>query len=112
MKHRDVRKIDLMHQLFGKCDGHRCGECSNFVSGRYHDTILRKCEVYGLTHSEATDWAKRWEACGMFNKEHKELTIIEQKSRKIIGLVERPEGFVLNGQIGFDDLESEVEDDI
>ena len=47
----------------------------------------------------------------MFNKEHKELPIIEQKRRKIIGLVKKPEGFTLPGQIGFDDLESEVEDD-
>lgn len=62
------RKIDLMHRCFGKTDGHTCGECSNLVEGRYHDKILRKCKVYGMTHSEATDWAKRWLACGMFNK--------------------------------------------
>ena len=46
----------------------------------------------------------------MFNKEHKEIPIIEQKRRKIIGLVEKPDGFTFPGQIGFDDLESEVED--
>lgn len=63
-----IRKIDLMHRIFGKCDGHTCGECSNLAEGRYHDKILRKCKVYGMTHSEASDWAKRWLACGMFNK--------------------------------------------
>ena len=63
-----LRKIDRMHALFGRCEGHTCGECSNFVSGRYHDKILRKCSVYGLTHSEASDWAKSYTACGMFNK--------------------------------------------
>lgn len=63
-----LRKIDLMHRCFGKCPGHACRECSNLVEGRYHDKILRKCKVYGLTHSEASDWAKRWEACGQFNK--------------------------------------------
>ena len=63
-----IRKIDLMHRYFGKCPGHSCRECSNLVEGRYHDKILRKCKVYGMTHSEASDWAKRWEACGMFNK--------------------------------------------
>lgn len=63
-----LRKIDLMHRQFGKCDGHTCGECSNLVEGRYHDKIMRKCKVYGMTHSEASDWARRWLACGLFNK--------------------------------------------
>lgn len=63
-----IRKQQLMYKEFGMCDGHLCGECSNLVEGRYHDKILRKCKVYGLTHSEASDWAKRWLACGMFNK--------------------------------------------
>lgn len=63
-----LRKIDLMHRLFGKCEGHACRECSNLVDGRYHYKILRKCKVYGMTHSEASDWTQRWEACGMFNK--------------------------------------------
>lgn len=38
------------------------------AKGRYHDRILTKCKVYGLTHSEASDWAGRWMACGMFNR--------------------------------------------
>lgn len=63
-----LRKIDLMHRQFGKCEGHTCGECNNLREGRYHDKILRKCKVYGMTHSEASDWAKRWLACGLFNK--------------------------------------------
>ena len=71
-----LRKIDLMHRQFGKCDGHTCGECSNLVEGRYHDKILRKCKVYGMTHSEASDWAKRWLACGLFNKHWADKPII------------------------------------
>ena len=63
-----LRKIALMHRLFGVCDGHACRECSNLVKVRYHDRILTKCKVYGLTHREASDWAGRWQACGMFNK--------------------------------------------
>ena len=63
-----LRKIDLMHRQFGKCEGHTCGECSNLVEGKYHTRVLRKCKVYGLSHSEASDWAKRWLACGLFNK--------------------------------------------
>lgn len=39
-----LRKIELMQRLFGKC------------------------KAYGNTGSEASDWAKRWLACGLFNK--------------------------------------------
>ena len=71
------KKIDLMHKQFGTCQGHACKECSNFVRGRYHDMMLRKCQVYGLTHSEASDWAGKWAACGMFNQEYSGRPIIE-----------------------------------
>ena len=64
-----IRKIDLMHRQFGKCDGHTCRECSNLVEGKYRTRVLRKCKVYGFSHSEASDWAKRWLACGLFNKQ-------------------------------------------
>lgn len=63
-----LRKIELMHRQFGKCEGHACRECSNFVKGKYHNRTLCKCQVYGMTRSEATDWAGRWQACGAFNR--------------------------------------------
>ena len=63
-----MKKIDLMHAMFGTTDG-ICAECEHFVKGLYHDSILRKCEVYGLTHSEATDWRQRYRACGLKNKD-------------------------------------------
>ncbi len=64
------RKIDLMHNLYSKDPAHTCGDCCNYWSaraGEYCNRPLRKCERYGLTHSEASDWAKSWTACGMFN---------------------------------------------
>ena len=73
---RNPRKIELMHQLFGRREGHTCGECSNFISGRYCSKILRKCKVYGLTHSQASDWAKRWTACGLYDKEYNRPPVI------------------------------------
>ena len=72
-----LRKLALMHQKFGRCEGHICGECSNLISGCYRGRTLRKCEVYGLTHSEASDWAKRWVACGMLNRIYAGRPIIE-----------------------------------
>ena len=91
-----IRKIDLMHRLFGKADG-KCGDCCHLVSGIYCTKHLRKCEVYGMTHSEASDWSMRWNACGLFNK--------ETKAERIIDLVRRENGeakpidLTLDGQI-------------
>ena len=77
-----VRKLELMHRQFGKSEAHLCGECVHLISERYHGKTYRKCKVYGLTNSEASDWAKRWTACGMFNRAY--------TGRPIINLV-RPE---------------------
>ena len=65
-----IRKIDLMHRIFGFSPGNKCKDCDNLVRGKYHTRMLTKCEVYGLTHSEASDWSGRYDACGMFNKEY------------------------------------------
>lgn len=72
-----IRKIELMHRQFGKRDGHTCDMCAHLLRERYHDKIYRKCEVYGMTNSEASDWAKRWTACGMFNRAYTGRPIIE-----------------------------------
>ena len=71
-----LRKIELMYHVFGKIEGHTCGECSNFVSGCYRGRSLRKCYVYGMTHSEASDWARRYTACGQLNREYHGNSII------------------------------------
>lgn len=64
-----MRKIDEMHRRFGVISEKRCEDCSNLIKGMYNTKFLRKCTVYGATHSEASDWRKKYVACGMFNKE-------------------------------------------
>ena len=62
-----IRKIELMHKLFGKADG-LCRDCCHFVSGEYQSIQnLQKCRIYGMTHSAASDWAQRYRACGLYN---------------------------------------------
>ena len=61
------RKIDAMHILYGTGEGF-CDECKFFREGYYHDKKLFKCSIYGLTHSVATDWRKKYVACGLKNK--------------------------------------------
>jgi hypothetical protein len=94
-------QLARMHKHFGSDIAHKCGDCCNFVRGRYHDRILQKCERYGLSHSEATDWAQRWEACGMFDKPlgDNERPVIEY----IRGRCAADSPPVLDGQIGFED---------
>ena len=70
------RKIDAMHELFGIEKDKLCEDCSNLIKGQYHGVFLRKCTVYGATHSEASDWRKKYVACGMFNKEYNGRNII------------------------------------
>lgn len=62
-----MRKIELMHHYFGRGEG-QCRDCSHLQEGMYHDRVLRKCDVYGMTHSEASDWALKYPACGQKNK--------------------------------------------
>lgn len=71
-------KIGAMHIMFGSCDGHICGECSNLMTRKYHGKTLRKCRLYGVSHSEATDWAKRWPACGKFNCSDEEICVMHR----------------------------------
>lgn len=62
------RKINAMHKRFGICWGQHCKDCDHLISGEWHDRRYHKCELYGLSHSEASDWRLSWMACGMFNR--------------------------------------------
>ena len=60
-----VRKIERMHELFGVIKGEKCKDCKHLHGGVNE---YRKCLVYGNTRSEATDWALKYTACGLFNQ--------------------------------------------
>ena len=61
-----MKKIELMHSLFGRSCG-TCGDCGHCIKYIGNRTYY-KCDVYGASHSEATDWRKSFKACGLFNK--------------------------------------------
>lgn len=92
-------KIERMHELFGEHKGKRCRECEHFCSGRYHDRLLYKCEAYGLTHSESSDWVGRYDACGLFNRPYNGHPVIR------IPQAREPKP-PLPGQIGIADMEA------
>lgn len=61
------RRIFAMHKRFGTCGALRCRDCCHLISGEYHDRRYHKCELYGMSHSDSTDWRLLWQACGMYN---------------------------------------------
>lgn len=69
-----TRKIEAMHRRFGESEGLTCKCFKHLISGRYHDKVYHKCELYGMTHSEATDWRLSYTACGMYNMHVKRST--------------------------------------
>ena len=68
MEYKTIIKIDAMHRQYGKVEGKKCGDCVNLIERQYGNKYF-KCAVYGMSCSTATDWAKKWTACGMFGKE-------------------------------------------
>lgn len=61
------RKITAMHREYGKDCAHKCADCPNlFVYIANKTKTCYKCMAYGVSSSEASDWAKSWTACGMY----------------------------------------------
>ena len=95
-----IRKIDLMHRQFSKTEGHTCRECSNLVKYYANTKPVSKCKIYGETSSEASDWVRRYQTCGMFNKPWQGKPIIrilttERKNRE-------QEGAPIEGQLSIE----------
>lgn len=62
------RKITAMHREYGIDNAHKCVNCQNFRIYATKSRMLYKCMAYGVSASAATDWAKRWTACGLYGK--------------------------------------------
>lgn len=62
-----MKAIEKMHQLFGVSEQHSCKDCEH-LGAHIANRKWYKCEVYGFSCSEASDWRLKWQACGMFNK--------------------------------------------
>ena len=68
-----LKKIDAMHSFYGRDpQGRKCFDCQHLIYGKYHDRNYYKCTVYGVSHSEATDWRKSYGACRLIDKEFPE----------------------------------------
>ena len=86
-----IRKIDAMYARFGKHGNGKCADCPHYTRYRHRDKPYRKCKVYGISCSEATDWTGKWDACGMFDKEYTGPANIMRRGRDFSRPVEREE---------------------
>ena len=92
-----LRKIDAMHKEYGRLENKKCADCCNLSSYR-QSKVWYKCEAYGVSNSEATDWAKKNVACGLFG-----VSFTEMKRTPLIQKLKRSKKQVdnepLKGQI-------------
>lgn len=62
------RQLLKMHGRLGRAkNGEQCGGCVHLVTEESPSRRrFFKCQRYGRSRSQATDWRKKWPACGGF----------------------------------------------
>lgn len=101
------RKIDAMHRIYGKDPwGRKCDKCPHLFR-RVRSRAYYKCEVYGSSASEATDWRVGYWACAMIDKdlEKGHVPVFERLKHSPATLPKIP------GQISMEDLIQPRKDD-
>lgn len=95
----EMKKIDLMHKLFGEVPDRKCKDCQHLVSYTANRKWY-KCECYGKSGSEASDWRLKYTACGLIDKSEVDMNPVISIWR----LYNRPENQQIEGQVNlFDD---------
>lgn len=94
-----IKKIELMHKLFGELPDRKCKDCQHLcsytASRKYY-----KCDIYGNTSSEASDWRLKYTACGMIDvSEYKGIPIIKRAR----SLSWKPKDAQIEGQVSLFD---------
>ena len=67
-----IRKIEYMHLQFGFTPEKTCATCGYFREHMAKSQKVFKCAIYGDSASEATDWRKKYEACGKWREHYTE----------------------------------------
>lgn len=97
------RKIVAMHREYGQDAAHRYADCPTLCIYATSSYTRHKCKAYGDSCSSATDWTKRWTACGLYGKPLPADHVPLMKRLPRAKQQEKP----LDGQLGF--LEPEEE---
>lgn len=72
------RKIAAMYREYGRGWGYKCGDCPWLYKTLAGKKVLYKCAAYGESRSEATDWVKKWEACGLVSGSLPDITTVRR----------------------------------
>ena len=56
-------KRATMNEIWGTFEGKKCGDCKHFLRINYHGRTYFKCDLWALSHSNATDKQVRDMAC-------------------------------------------------
>lgn len=93
-----LRKIDLMHYLFGELPDRKCKDCQHLVSYTANRKYY-KCECYGNTHGPGTDWRLKWTACSLIDKSKADIN----PAITIWRMYNKPEEEQIEGQVSLFD---------
>lgn len=63
---RAALRLGKMHRTYGAGPpGVTCGGCASLIVVKFSGRYL-KCERYGNTRSDASDWRAKWQSCGAY----------------------------------------------
>lgn len=62
------KQLSVMWRKFGRRESQKCGTCRHLIVHGGNTSYYFKCEYYGITSGAATDWRKKWIACGQWEK--------------------------------------------
>jgi len=82
-----------MHKEYGVVYGKKCKDCCNLTVKSYANKYF-KCTAYGISDWQNTDWRKKYDACGLYNKDFSTLGL-----HPLVRSREPKEDFVPDGQI-------------
>lgn len=89
-----LKKIEAMYKYYGKRVNEKCNGCCHLAQYPSGAKLVNKCEAYGVSRGNATDWNSSYNACGIYNDRYHDglneplfyrLKIIKDKNEIIEG---------------------------
>jgi hypothetical protein len=68
---RNLKKNEAMRYRWGHRDDKKCGDCGEFIGvsgGEKSPNTYFKCKKFGISSGPATDWRKKYIACGLWKE--------------------------------------------
>lgn len=96
------RKIEAMHKYYGVSDiPATCRECGHLIKVSAGKRNYYKCEMYGDSACEATDWRLGYTACKWFGRDR---PVFYTPLIEVLKHQTRKKNDIADGQIGIRDV--------